>query len=179
MICTTTFNPLVQGWQWPYGAEPTPVIYGALPSSAHAGPKAHLSPRDTVLYHMSHYRPDVLNSFVSDAHGRKHLRITTDSTEGGPTVWRDVTNQRAVALIDWSQKPPMIEIPGLLGRTAVHEWIPLCDDHTYVSASQKGAGFRHAAFERPTDGASCLIDPGSWNFAACTTRGHPWASSSA
>ncbi|VDB88822.1 unnamed protein product [Peniophora sp. CBMAI 1063] len=131
MMCTTTFNPLVQGWRWPYGVEPTPVVYGALPSSMQPAPKAQVSPRDAIVFHLSHYRPDVLNCLVSDAHGRKHLRISTNDSEGSPTVWRDVTSQRAVALVDWSQRPSaMIEIPGLLGRTAVQDWIPLCDDHT-------------------------------------------------
>lgn len=157
MLCMTTFNPLVQGWQWPYGVEPTPVVYGALPSPTQSGPRAQLSPRDSVVFHMAHYRPDVLNSLVLDAHGRKHLRISTDGADGSPTVWRDVTNQRAVALVDWSQKSPVIEIPGLLGRTTVHEWIPLCDDHTYVLMS---ASSRRATLARPIDGASHLIDPG-------------------
>ncbi|KAI0032414.1 hypothetical protein K488DRAFT_50024 [Vararia minispora EC-137] len=128
----TAFNPLVQGWAWSRTSTSTSML-GALPvvSMPPAIPAPSLRPMlplDSLSFHITHYRPNILNATILGPQNRRLYRSVTDGTPGCPTVLRD-EHQRAVALVDWSG-PPTVEIPGVLKRTPARNWLHLSANRT-------------------------------------------------
>jgi hypothetical protein len=146
---SANFNPYVQGWR--VGNESStrghgeqPSIFGALPmtsggnasSSAAAAAAAARgaqapSPNATV-FHISDFRPNVLNASVIDARGRQCYKIVTDTPQQPQrTVYYD-TQRRTVAIVDWAGNRPSVEMPGLLPRQALRHWLHTGPDRAYV-----------------------------------------------
>lgn len=120
------FNPLVQGWDT-QSAYPT-SLFGALPASN--APRPSTSIRDACTYHITDFRSTILNSTVVNPQGQAQLRVITEARPGRPTIWTD-SSRRTVAFVDWGHQPS-IEIPGLLPRTPVRDWLHTSTDRKSV-----------------------------------------------
>ena len=116
------FNPLVQGWDT-QSAYPT-SLFGALPASQAPRPTTVI--RDAVTYHITEFRSTILNSTIVNPQGQAQMRVITEPRPGRPTIWTD-NSQRTVAFVDWGHQPS-IEIPGLLPRTPVRDWLRTSGD---------------------------------------------------
>ena len=144
---SANFNPYVQGWRvsgnGPASNE-QPSIFGALPGATTAargggggggGSAAAAVDPSAVVFHISDFRPNVLNASVVDARGRQCYRIVTDAPQQPQrTVYYD-NHRRTVALIDWTGVRPSVEMPGLLPRQALRSWLHTGPDRAYVSLS--------------------------------------------
>ena len=147
-MSSANFNPYVQGWRVGNGASTTghgeqPSIFGALPGASGnasgarggggsaAGAGAGADPNATI-FHITDFRPNVLNASVVDARGRQCYKIVTDAPQQPQrTVYYDM-HRRTVALIDWAGVRPSVEMPGLLPRQALKSWLRTGPDRAYV-----------------------------------------------
>jgi hypothetical protein len=151
---SANFNPYVQGWRVDNGSstrglgEP-PSIFGALPmtsgGNAHAaaataaaarGSHAHAHAQapdpNATVFHITDFRPNVLNASVVDARGRQCYKIVTDTPQQPQrTVYYDA-HRRTVAIVDWAGSRPSVEMPGLLPRQALRSWLHTGPDRAYV-----------------------------------------------
>jgi hypothetical protein len=73
----------------------------------------------------------VLNASVIDARGRQCYKIVTEAPQPHRTVYYDV-HRRTFALIDWAGGRPTVEMPGLLPRQALRNWLHTAPDRLYV-----------------------------------------------
>jgi hypothetical protein len=149
---SANFNPYVQGWRVGNGSSnrglgETPSIFGALPmtsgGSAHtaaattaatAGRGGHSQASDpnATVFHITDFRPNVLNASVVDARGRQCYKIVTDTPQQPQrTVYYDA-HRRTVAIVDWAGSRPSVEMPGLLPRQALRSWLHTGPDRAYV-----------------------------------------------
>ncbi|KAH9989615.1 hypothetical protein BJV77DRAFT_948219 [Russula vinacea] len=126
-MSSANFNPYVQGWRVANGASTTghgeqPSIFGALPGGSGNAGGARGDPNATI-FHITDFRPNVLNASVVDARGRQCYKIVTDAPQQPQrTVYYDM-HRRTVALIDWAGVRPSVEMPGLLPRQALRSWL--------------------------------------------------------
>jgi hypothetical protein len=150
---SANFNPYVQGWRVDNGSsnrglgEP-PSIFGALPmtsggnaatataATAAAARGGHgqgqASDPNATVFHITDFRPNVLNASVVDARGRQCYKIVTDSPQQPQrTVYYDA-QRRTVAIVDWAGSRPSVEMPGLLPRQALRTWLHTGPDRAYV-----------------------------------------------
>jgi hypothetical protein len=148
---SANFNPYVQGWRVGNGSSnqglaESPSIFGALPmtsgGNAHAttaGAAArgglghsHASDPNATVFHITDFRPNVLNASVVDARGRQCYKIVTDAPQQPQrTVYYD-SHRRTVAIVDWAGSRPSVEMPGLLPRQALRSWLHTGPDRAYV-----------------------------------------------
>jgi hypothetical protein len=146
---SANFNPYVQGWR--VNNEPStrglgepPSIFGALPmtsgvnanaTTATAAPAArggHGPDPNATVFHITDFRPNVLNASVVDARGRQWYKIVTDMPQQPQrTVYYDA-QRRTVAIVDWAGSRPSVEMPGLLPRQALRTWLHTGPDRAYV-----------------------------------------------
>ncbi|KAI0280190.1 hypothetical protein BGY98DRAFT_914937 [Russula aff. rugulosa BPL654] len=137
---SANFNPYVQGWR--VGNESStrghgepPSIFGALPmtsgvnaANAAASAAAATAARgghdpNATVFHITDFRPNVLNATVVDARGRQWYKIVTDTPQQPQrTVYYDA-QRRTVAIVDWAGSRPSVEMPGLLPRQALRTWL--------------------------------------------------------
>jgi hypothetical protein len=184
---SANFNPYVQGWR--VGNAPSsneqPSIFGALPGTSGNAAAAHhggtsgsgggssgggagAPDPNAVVFHITDFRPNVLNASVVDARGRQCHKIVTDAPQQPQrTVYYD-NHRRTVALIDWTGVRPSVEMPGLLPRQALRSWLHTGPDRAYVPSATLTAKDRRAHFRRPF----CL-DLGLWRSGASRTSGFP------
>ncbi|KAH9973740.1 hypothetical protein BGW80DRAFT_1171423 [Lactifluus volemus] len=129
------FNPYVQGWR--VGNAPsanngeTPSIFGALPGGSANRGRESPTPPNTVVFHVTDLRPNMLNATVIDARGRPCYKIITDAAQPHRTTYYDA-HRRTVALVDWSRAGghphPSVEMPGLLPRQQIRAWLRASPD---------------------------------------------------
>lgn len=145
---SANFNPYVQGWRVGNGpsSNEQPSIFGALPGASGnataargggggGGSAAAATDPSAVVFHITDFRPNVLNASVVDARGRQCYRIVTDAPQQPQrTVYYD-NHRRTVALIDWTGVRPSVEMPGLLPRQALRSWLHTGPDRAYVLLS--------------------------------------------
>ena len=149
---SANFNPYVQGWR--VGNESStrghgepPSIFGALPmtsgvnaANAAASAAAATAARgghdpNATVFHITDFRPNVLNATVVDARGRQWYKIVTDTPQQPQrTVYYDA-QRRTVAIVDWAGSRPSVEMPGLLPRQALRTWLHTGPDRAYVVVS--------------------------------------------
>jgi hypothetical protein len=145
---SANFNPYVQGWRVDNGSstrglgEP-PSIFGALPmtsdgnanaaaATAAAARGGQASDPNATVFHITDFRPNVLNASVVDARGRQCYKIVTDTPQQPQrTVYYDA-HRRTVAIVDWAGSRPSVEMPGLLPRQALRSWLHTGPDRAYV-----------------------------------------------
>ncbi|KAI0031351.1 hypothetical protein K488DRAFT_52245 [Vararia minispora EC-137] len=142
----TNFNPLVQGWG---GGGSSTSMLGALPNWT---PQSSM-PREALVFHITHYRPTILNSTVLDPNGQPQFRIVTDHGSTRSTIWLDA-HRRTVALVDWDVRP-VVEIPGLLARTPIKHWLCVSSDRTSRYMEVRGVQYQWT----PVDQYICLYLP--------------------
>ena len=193
---SANFNPYVQGWRVGNGSTnrglaESPSIFGALPmtgggsGSAHAATATaaargshgygHAPDPNTTVFHITDFRPNVLNASVVDARGRQCYKIVTDTPQQPQrTVYYD-SHRRTVAIVDWAGNRPSVEMPGLLPRQALRSWLHTGPDRAYVHPIKLYL-FRLSS-RRLFCFASCL-DLGSWRSGAYHTSGSPMGNSS-
>ena len=149
---SANFNPYVQGWRVGNGSSSStrglqepPSIFGALPrtsgGNAHAataatttarGGRGQASDPNATVFHITDFRPNVLNASVVDARGRQCYKIVTDTPQQPQrTVYYDA-HRRTVAVVDWAGSRPSVEMPGLLPRQALRSWLHTGPDRAYV-----------------------------------------------
>ena len=163
---SANFNPYVQGWRVDNGSSTRglgeqPSIFGALPmtsgSNAHAaaaaaagrGGHGHGPDPNATVFHITDFRPNVLNASVVDARGRQCYKIVTDTPQQPQrTVYYD-SHRRTVAVVDWAGSRPTVEMPGLLPRQALRSWLHTGPDRAYVHSIKNSV----PSFLRP---AQCL-----------------------
>lgn len=150
---SANFNPYVQGWHVGNGPSShslgeTPSIFGALPggngnaaAAARGGggqsshPATAAADPHATVFHITDFRPNVLNASVVDARGRQCYKIATDAPQQPQrTVYYD-HHRRTVALIDWTGTRPSVEMPGLVPRQALRSWLHTGADRAYVRPS--------------------------------------------
>ncbi|KAN0116154.1 hypothetical protein V8E52_006211 [Russula decolorans] len=136
---SANFNPYVQGWRVGNGSSSrglgeSPSIFGALPmtsgsngqaaaAAAPGGGHSHGSNPNATVFHITDFRPNVLNASVVDARGRQCYKIVTDTPQQPQrTVYYDA-HRRTVAIVDWAGSRPSVEMPGLLPRQALRSWL--------------------------------------------------------
>jgi hypothetical protein len=83
---------------------------------------------DLTNFHISAFNPTILNSTVFAPHSRPILRVTTDNTAPGYTIWKD-NSDRNIALVKW-QDHPEVEMPSVVSRQRVGEWLVLSSNAT-------------------------------------------------
>jgi hypothetical protein len=189
---SANFNPYVQGWRVGNGpssntvGEP-PSIFGALPGDGNAArgggqgsnPAATADPNATV-FHITDFRPNVLNASVVDARGRQCYKIITDAPQQPQRTTYYDSHRRTVALIDWAGGVrPSVEMPGLVPRQELRSWLHTAPDRAYVSSID------------PSDSLDFLSPPmlfsfffqcsdlGSWKSGAFNTSGFQMGNTSA
>ena len=193
-IMSANFNPYVQGWRVnnessSRGHGEPPSIFGALPMTSGANPNAAASasapasrggqgqapdPNATV-FHITDFRPNVLNASVVDAQGRQWYKIVTDAPQQPQrTVYYDA-QRRTVAIVDWAGSRPSVEMPGLLPRQSLRTWLHTGPDRAYVPLSSFWTWTR----PRRADGCVRCLDPGLWTSEGYHTSGFPMGNSSA
>jgi hypothetical protein len=145
---SANFNPYVQGWRVGNGSSSrglgeSPSIFGALPmtsgsngqaaaAAAPGGGHSHGSNPNATVFHITDFRPNVLNASVVDARGRQCYKIVTDTPQQPQrTVYYDA-HRRTVAIVDWAGSRPSVEMPGLLPRQALRSWLQTGPDRAYV-----------------------------------------------
>ena len=140
---SANFNPYVQGWRagnapstggpWGTPSGDSPSIFGALPGGSQSGQGQRSQPAPgSVMFYITNY-PHVLNTSVIDARGRQCYKIVSeDPAQPNQTAFYDV-HRRTVALIDWASSRPTVEMPGLLPRQPVRNWLQTASDRAYVS----------------------------------------------
>ncbi|KAI0318526.1 hypothetical protein OF83DRAFT_1261700 [Amylostereum chailletii] len=137
----SNFNPLVQGWGRTSSA---PSLFGALPggipSNSRAPPLAN-----AVTFRFTNFHPNILNSTVLNPQGKSQFRVVTEAVPGRPTVWLDA-HQRTIALLEWSSQP-VVEIPGLLPRTALKNWLRTSSTQTARYMDVRGVQYIWAPVE--------------------------------
>ncbi|VDB88874.1 unnamed protein product [Peniophora sp. CBMAI 1063] len=143
------FNPLVQGWDT-QSAYPT-SLFGALPASQAPRPTTVI--RDALVFHITDFKSTILNSTVVNPQGQAQMRVITEPKPGRPTIWTD-TSRRTVAFVDWGHQPA-IEIPGLLPRTAVRDWLRTSADRKSRFMALRGVNY----FWAPDGPSICLWMP--------------------
>lgn len=154
---SANFNPYVQGWRVGNGSSnrglgEAPSIFGALPMTSGGNPNvaaaaaaaAATSARgshgqgpdpNATVFHITDFRPNVLNASVVDARGRQCFKIVTDTPQQPQrTVYYDA-QRRTVAIVDWAGSRPSVEMPGLLPRQALRNWLHTGPDRAYVAIS--------------------------------------------
>ncbi len=131
------FNPYVQGWrmgnaQSGAGASSgdAPSVFGALPGNSAPRRPSPLAP-DATVFHITAFRPDILNSSVVDPRGRSCYKIVTEPSQRHSTAYYD-SHRRTVAIIDWSGAQPSLEIPGLAPRQSIGSWLRAMPDRACV-----------------------------------------------
>jgi hypothetical protein len=135
------FNPYVQGWRmgnassgasaWGTQSGDVPSIFGALPGGSASRGQGSLPPPDATLFHITAFRPNILNASVVDAHGRSCYKIVTDQSQPHSTAYYDA-RRRTVAVIDWSGARPSVEMPGLAPRQSIRSWLRAMPDRACV-----------------------------------------------
>lgn len=133
---STHCNPYVQTWRVGNASAAAnasgssgevPSIFGALPGgSASRGQSSPPLP-DATTFHITAFRPNILNASVVDARGRSCYRIVTEPSQPLSTAYYDV-NRRTVAVVDWSGERPSVEIPGLAPRQSIRSWLRAMPD---------------------------------------------------
>jgi len=94
--------------------------------------QGHASDPNATVFHITDFRPNVLNASVVDARGRQCYKIVTDSPQQPQrTVYYDA-QRRTVAIVDWAGSRPSVEMPGLLPRQALRTWLHTGPDRAYV-----------------------------------------------
>ena len=157
---SANFNPYVQGWRVGSGSsnsnrglgEP-PSIFGALPmtsgvnanaaaSASAAARGGHAPDPNATVFHITDFRPNVLNASVVDARGRQCFKIATDTPQQPQrTVYYDA-QRRTVAIVDWAGSRPSVEMPGLLPRQALRNWLHTGPDRAYVASTSVSSSFQ-------------------------------------
>src|SRR6266436_4519428 len=153
---SANFNPYVQGWRVGSGSatrglgEP-PSVFGALPmagsGAGHAAAAArghvHSSTADpnATIFHITDFRPNVLNALVVDARGRQCYKIATDTPQQPQRTVHYDAHRRTVAIIDWAGSRPSVEMPGLLPRQALRSWLHTGPDRAYVHPIKSPVSF--------------------------------------
>ena len=156
---SANFNPYVQGWRVGgsgssnRGLAEQPSIFGALPMTSGGNPAAaaataatrggqgHASDPNATVFHITDFRPNVLNASVVDARGRQCYKIATDTPQQPQrTVYYDA-QRRTVGIVDWAGSRPSVEMPGLLPRQALRSWLHTGPDRAYVYSPPEAPPF--------------------------------------
>lgn len=135
------FNPYVQGWRmgnapsaasvWGTPSGEVPSIFGALPGGSASRGQGNPPPPDATIFHITSFRPNILNASVVDARGRTCYRIVTEPSQPLSTTYFDV-HRRTVAVVNWSGERPNVEIPGLAPRQSIRSWLRAMPDRACV-----------------------------------------------
>jgi hypothetical protein len=142
----------------------------ATAASAARGSQGHGPDPNATVFHITDFRPNVLNASVVDARGRQWYKIVTDTPQQPQrTVYYDA-QRRTVAIVDWAGSRPGVEMPGLLPRQALKTWLHTGPDRAYVPI------LFPFLLSRPH--AQCL-DLGLWTSGGYRTSGFPMGNSSA
>ncbi|KAH9177776.1 hypothetical protein EDB89DRAFT_1438872 [Lactarius sanguifluus] len=147
------FNPYVQGWRmgnaqsgasaWGSSSGEAPSIFGALPgasSSSSRGQGNIPPPPDATLFHITSFRPNILNATVVDTRGRSCYRIVTDPSQPHSTAYYDA-HRRTVAVVDWSGARPSVEVPGLAPRQSICSWLRAMPDRASRLMEVRGVAY--------------------------------------
>jgi hypothetical protein len=113
-----------------------PSIFGALPGGNSTRSRRSPPSPDATIFYITDFRPNVLNASVLDARGRQCYKIGTDAARPHRTVYHDA-HRRTVALIDWAGAGACssVEMPGLLPRQPLRNWLHTASDRAYVVSS--------------------------------------------
>lgn len=116
---------------WGTQSGEAPSIFGALPGGSASRGQGSPPPPDATVFHITAFRPDILNASVVDAHGRSCHRIVTEQSRPHNTAYYDA-RRRTVAVIDWSGAHPSVEIPGLAPKQSIRSWLRATPDRACV-----------------------------------------------
>lgn len=167
------FNPYVQGWRvgnapsangiWGNTSGETPSIFGALPGASANRGRESPTPPNTIVFHVTDLRPNMLNATVIDARGRQCYKIITDAAQPHRTTYYDA-HRRTVALVDWSRAGghphPSVEMPGLLPRQPIRSWLRASPDRACVNIEIKSWPCAHSHFVQ-------IQDDGRQGYSIC------------
>ncbi|KAI9441235.1 hypothetical protein H4582DRAFT_1360026 [Lactarius indigo] len=145
------FNPYVQGWRmgnaqsgastaWGSSSGEAPSIFGALPGASSSRGQIVPPPPDATTFHITSFRPNILNASVVDARGRSCYRIVTEQSQPHSTAYYDA-HRRTVAVIDWSGARPNVEIPGLAPRQSIRSWLRAMPDRASRLMEVRGVAY--------------------------------------
>lgn len=125
---STHSNPFTLGGWQSYPQDPTPSVYGALPSPFESNVVSG-QPKDTkAAFKFTGFRPSIINCTVIGAQERVAFQVVTDANSPLYTLLKD-SEGRGVALIEW-QAQPLVEIRGLFSKQRAKDWLRLNSSRT-------------------------------------------------
>ncbi|KAH8834009.1 hypothetical protein DL96DRAFT_1810371 [Flagelloscypha sp. PMI_526] len=108
---------------------------------------------NVLTFEFVRFNPDITNCSLAGPGGVQHPAIF--STDNGMTVVQNFQSELTGA-INWTH-PATVELPGLVGRQTVRQWLSLTRDRT-----QRTMVFRGQTFTwRPSWEDLCLYDQGT------------------
>lgn len=125
---------------WGHPSGEAPSIFGALPGGSAGRGRGSPPAPDATLFHITAFRPDILNATVVDARGRSCYRIATEPSQPHSTTYYDA-RRRTVAVVDWSGAQPSVVIPGLAPRQSICSWLTAAPDRASRMMEVRGVPY--------------------------------------